>query len=78
MKEKAELAAGLKRRIISVLLAGMSTHKDETTMMRNGCLVLSQFRIPQDVVCVPKTLHPTFNNIPSIEFLFRCVIMKHW
>jgi len=52
MKEKNELVARMKRRIISTLLAGMSTHRDEETMMRNGCLALCQFRIPHDVVCV--------------------------
>lgn len=51
MKEKGELVARMKRRIISTLLAGMSAHRDEETMMRNGCLALCQFRIPQDVVC---------------------------
>lgn len=50
MKEKGELVARMKRRIISTLLAGMSAHRDEETMMRNGCLALCQFRIPQDVV----------------------------
>lgn len=40
----------MKRRIIGALLAGMNAHKDEETMMRNGCLALCQFRIPQDVV----------------------------
>lgn len=52
MKEKGELVARMKRRIISTLLAGMSTHRDEETMMRNGCLALCQFRIPHDVVCI--------------------------
>lgn len=50
MKEKGELVARMKKRIISTLLAGMSAHRDEETMMRNGCLALCQFRIPQDVV----------------------------
>ncbi|KAL6258863.1 protein zer-1 homolog isoform X2 [Pogonomyrmex barbatus] len=50
MKEKGELVARMKRRIISTLLAGMSTHRDEETMMRNGCLALCQFRIPHDVM----------------------------
>lgn len=50
MKEKGELVARMKKRIISTLLAGMSEHKDEETMMRNGCLALCQFRIPQDVM----------------------------
>ena len=40
----------MKRRIIGALITGMVNHKDEETMMRNGCLALCQFRIPQDVV----------------------------
>lgn len=61
MKEKGELVARMKRRIISTLLAGMSTHRDEETMMRNGCLALCQFRIPHDVVCI--NLHIIKENI---------------
>lgn len=60
MKEKGELVARMKRRIISTLLAGMSAHRDEETMMRNGCLALCQFRIPQDVV---RVLLSTFYNL---------------
>lgn len=52
MKEKGELEPRLKERIIRTLLTGMSIYKDEETMMRNGCLTLCQFRIPQDVVCI--------------------------
>lgn len=63
MKEKGELVARMKRRIISTLLAGMSAHRDEETMMRNGCLALCQFRIPQDVVRV------IFN---LLNFYIRC------
>lgn len=50
MKEKGDLVVGVRKRIISTLLTGMSLHRDEETMMRNGCLALCQFRIPQDVV----------------------------
>lgn len=52
MKEKGELEARLKKRIVRTLLIGMSIHKNEETMMRNGCLTLYQFRLPQDVVCI--------------------------
>ncbi|XP_015126725.1 protein zer-1 homolog isoform X2 [Diachasma alloeum] len=55
-KEKSGLVAQMKRRIIGTLLAGMSAHKDEETMMRNGCLALCQFRIPQDVMWNYETL----------------------
>lgn len=40
----------VKRRIITTLLNGMSAHKTDDTMMRNGCLTLCQFKIPGDVV----------------------------
>jgi hypothetical protein len=40
----------IKKRIVCTLLNAMSAHKDDDTMMRNGCLTLCQFKIPQDVV----------------------------
>ncbi|CAH0547370.1 unnamed protein product [Brassicogethes aeneus] len=40
----------VKRRIITTLLNGMSLHRDDDTMMRNGCLTLCQFKIPMDVL----------------------------
>lgn len=64
MKEKGELEARLKKRIVRTLLIGMSIHKNEETMMRNGCLTLYQFRLPQDVVCIILVLH--IKNIISI------------
>jgi Zyg-11 family protein len=42
----------VKRRIITALLNGMSVHRNDETMMRNGCLTLCQFKIPSDVVGV--------------------------
>lgn len=45
----------VKRKIITTLLNGMSVHKNDDTMMRNGCLTLCQFRIPQDVVSLTAT-----------------------
>ncbi|XP_032665429.1 protein zer-1 homolog [Odontomachus brunneus] len=70
MKERVELVARMKRRIISTLLAGMSMHRDEETMMRNGCLALCQFRIPQDVMSnyealVKVLLHSAKNSEPE-------------
>lgn len=56
MKEKGELEARLKKRIVHTLLIGMSIHKNEETMMRNGCLTLYQFRLPQDVMSHYETL----------------------
>ncbi|XP_034938971.1 protein zer-1 homolog [Chelonus insularis] len=55
-KEISGLVSKMKRRIIGALLAGMCAHKDEETMMRNGCLALCQFRIPQDVMWNYETL----------------------
>ncbi|XP_019873496.2 protein zer-1 homolog isoform X2 [Aethina tumida] len=40
----------VKRRIITTLLNGMSVHRNDDTMMRNGCLTLCQFKIPTDVL----------------------------
>lgn len=40
----------IKQQTISVLLDAMNKHSDDPTMMRNGCLTLCQFKIPQDVV----------------------------
>lgn len=40
----------VKRRIITTLLNGMCAHKNDDTMMRNGCLTLCQFKVPLDVV----------------------------
>lgn len=40
----------LKKRIITALLDGMEAHLGDDTMMRNGCLTLCQFKIPNDVV----------------------------
>lgn len=40
----------MKRKILSTLLNGMFAHMSDAVMMRNGCLTLCQFSIPQDVV----------------------------
>ena len=40
----------VKQKILGTLLNGMFAHKDDSIMMRNGCLTLCQFQIPQDVV----------------------------
>ncbi|XP_053995364.1 protein zer-1 homolog [Hylaeus anthracinus] len=56
MKEKDELEPRLKERIVSVLLTGMSMYKNDESIMRNGCLTLCQFRIPQDVMSNYETL----------------------
>lgn len=49
-KEKERICIKLKKKIISALLDAMEAHLGDDTMMRNGCLTLCQFKIPQDVV----------------------------
>ncbi|XP_072930520.1 protein zer-1 homolog isoform X2 [Epargyreus clarus] len=49
-KERPHIRMKLRKRIISVLLDGMETHIGDDTMMRNGCLTLCQFSIPNDVL----------------------------
>ena len=53
--ERSLLNVRVKRKTISVLLKAMDMHSDDPTMMRNGCLTLSQFKIPQDVVRLAST-----------------------
>lgn len=65
MKEKSGFPVQLKRRIIGTLLAGMNAHKDEETMMRNGCLALCQFHIPQDVVSFTLKTRRVFVRDPT-------------
>lgn len=55
-EEKSNLSVRAKQKMIEVLLAAMETHLDDSTMMRNGCLTLCQFRIPQDVLFEYKRL----------------------
>ncbi|XP_032526410.2 protein zer-1 homolog [Danaus plexippus] len=49
-KDRSRIGIHLKRRIIKVLLDGMEAHLGDDTMMRNGCLTLCQFKIPNDVL----------------------------
>ena len=49
-RDKSLLNVRIKQKTISVLLRAMDMHSDDPTMMRNGCLTLCQFKIPQDVV----------------------------
>ena len=48
-EDKNSLSVRARQKMIGVLLDAMETHLDDSTMMRNGCLTLCQFRIPQDV-----------------------------
>lgn len=56
MKEKDEIETRVKERIVRIILTGMSIYHDEEIMMRNGCLTLTQFHIPQDVMSNYETL----------------------
>lgn len=49
-EEKKNFNIKIKRKLIKAVLNGMWEHKYDTTMMRNGCLTLCQFKIPQDVL----------------------------
>lgn len=49
-RDKSKFGTPLKNHIIRTLLNGMSSHQSDDTMMRNGCLTLCQFSIPNDVV----------------------------
>lgn len=49
MKDRPVLSSLTKRHIITTILNGMHMHLQDDTMMRNGCLTLCQFKIPQDV-----------------------------
>ena len=42
----------VKQKILATLLNAMFGHKDDPDMMRNGCLTLCQFDIPNDVVSI--------------------------
>lgn len=45
----------MKRKILSTLLNGMLANRNDAVMMRNGCLTLCNFSIPQDVVSEKST-----------------------
>ena len=49
-EDKSKLSIKAGQKIIQVLLDAMETHINDSTMMRNACLTICQFRIPQDVV----------------------------
>jgi len=47
---KERINAKVKQKVLATLLNAMFGHKDDEAMMRNGCLTLCQFDIPQDLV----------------------------
>eukprot|EP00092_Neocalanus_flemingeri_P043109 GFUD01047412.1.p1 GENE.GFUD01047412.1~~GFUD01047412.1.p1 ORF type:complete len:807 (+),score=257.80 GFUD01047412.1:121-2541(+) len=55
----------VKRKILGTLLNGMLTHREDPTMMRNGCLTLCQFQIPADVLFDYKRLVKILLHIVS-------------
>ena len=59
----------VKRKILTTLLNGMLTHREDPTMMRNGCLTLCQFQIPQDVLFDYERLVITFKLCIALDFL---------
>ncbi|XP_044745986.1 uncharacterized protein LOC123307655 [Coccinella septempunctata] len=50
MAEELSKTVRAKKKIITTLLNGMAAHINDETMMRNGCLTLCQFKIPNDVL----------------------------
>uniref|UniRef100_A0A6G5A043 Putative zyg-1-like serine/threonine protein kinase n=1 Tax=Rhipicephalus microplus TaxID=6941 RepID=A0A6G5A043_RHIMP len=49
-EERANFNVGIRRKIIKCLLDAMGCHRSYTTMLRNGCLTMIHFKIPQDVL----------------------------
>lgn len=73
-KEKERIGIKMKKRIITALLDGMDAHLGDDTMMRNGCLTLCEFKIPNDVVqsrmCNSiKILYQTYNWITLFSLI---------
>ncbi|CAH0392441.1 unnamed protein product [Bemisia tabaci] len=56
IRDKVNMSVKTKRHIITALLNAMDAFADDDTMMRNGCLVLSHFKIPKDVIFEYKRL----------------------
>ncbi|KAE9421107.1 hypothetical protein Angca_005735, partial [Angiostrongylus cantonensis] len=47
---KVSMNRDTKKRVVSALLSGMETHMEEQVMVRNCCLSLCQFEIPQEIL----------------------------
>ncbi|EYC14757.1 hypothetical protein Y032_0039g137 [Ancylostoma ceylanicum] len=47
---KVAMNRDTKKRVVSALLSGMETHMEEQVMVRNCCLSLCQFEIPQEIL----------------------------
>jgi len=46
---KHQFTTNIKKQLLQIILNGMEHHMDEPTMLRNGCLTLCHFTLPQDV-----------------------------
>ena len=46
---RASINLKMRRKVLSTLLNGMFAHRNDHVMMRNGCLTICQFSIPQDI-----------------------------
>jgi len=40
----------MKRKVLSTLMTAMLAHKDDPTLLRNGCLIICLFRVPTDIL----------------------------
>lgn len=49
-EERPNFSVSIRRKIIKCLLDAMGNHRGDTTMLRNGCLTMIHFKIPQDVL----------------------------
>lgn len=47
---KVAMNRDTKKQVVSALLSGMETHMEEQVMVRNCCLSLCQFEIPQEIL----------------------------
>ena len=54
----ADMNLKVKRKVLSTLLNIMYAHRHDTVVVRNGCLTLSRFELPHDVV-----IHTVFTGI---------------
>lgn len=65
-KHATVLTVNMRNLIINTLINSMQLHRTDETMLRNGCLTLCQFRIPQDIVS------NNYWRLPSLSKYFSC------
>jgi len=51
-KHSGVFNVAVKKRMMGVLLDTMVEHKEDTHLMMNGCMVLWQFKVPEDLLCL--------------------------